>query len=106
MSDSGTVPLFKEASLWNSKKVAPETVAQHVLSRLKDCEGEFPIAEAEQILQSALNQASNAPPALILAMQNVLQRTMQMWLFTAQISELGIAGTTLDGALMLLRCSN
>jgi hypothetical protein len=44
--------------------------------------------------------------SLILAMQNGLQRTMQMWPFTAQISELGIAGTTLDGALMLLRCSN
>ena len=48
--------LFKEAVYLAGKKVAPETVAQHVLSRLKDCEGEFPIAEAEQILQSALNR--------------------------------------------------
>jgi putative DNA primase/helicase len=57
------ITLFKEAVSLAGKKVAPETVAQHVLSRLQDCEGEFPIAEAEQILQSALNRGvSNTPP--------------------------------------------
>ena len=55
--------LFKEAVSLASKKVAPEVVAQHVISRLQDCEGNFPVAEAEQILQSALNRgASNTPP--------------------------------------------
>ncbi len=55
--------LFKEAISLAGKRVAPEVVKQHVLARLQDCEGEFPIAEAEQILQSALNRGvSNAPP--------------------------------------------
>jgi len=70
LSFTGVIPngqrnstLFKEAVSLAGKKVAPEVVAQHVLSRLQDCEGEFPIAEAEQILQSALNRGvSNAPP--------------------------------------------
>ena len=55
--------LFKEAVSLAGKGVAPEVVTQHVLSRLKDCEGDFPVTEAEQILQSALNRGvSNAPP--------------------------------------------
>ncbi|MBL6605974.1 MAG: bifunctional DNA primase/polymerase [Alphaproteobacteria bacterium] len=55
--------LFKEAVSLASKKVAPEVIAQHVISRLQDCEGNFPVAEAEQVLQSALNRAaSNTPP--------------------------------------------
>ena len=55
--------LFKEAVTLASKRIAPEVVAQHVLSRLQDCEGDFPVKEAEQILQSALNRGvSNTPP--------------------------------------------
>lgn len=55
--------LFKEAVSLASKRVAPEAVTQHVLSRLQDCEGDFPVNEAEQILQSALSRgAANSPP--------------------------------------------
>ena len=55
--------LFKEAVSLAGKRVAPEVIAQHVRSRIQDCEGDFPAIEADQILQSALNRGvSNAPP--------------------------------------------
>ena len=38
--------------LFGRQTVAPDVVAQHVLSRLKDCEGDFPVAEAEQICRA------------------------------------------------------
>jgi hypothetical protein len=43
---------------------------------------------------------------LILVTRNVLQRTIQTWLFTAQISALGIAGMALNGRLTLPRFIN
>ena len=52
------ITLFKEAVSLAGKRVATDVVAQHVLSRLQDCEGDFPVAEAEQILQSALNRGA------------------------------------------------
>ena len=55
--------LFKEAVSLAGNRVAPNVVAQHVRSRIQDCEGDFSVREAEQILHSALRRgASNAPP--------------------------------------------
>ena len=55
--------LFKEAVSLAGNRVAPDVVAQHVRSRIQDCEGDFSVREAEQILHSALRRgASNAPP--------------------------------------------
>jgi putative DNA primase/helicase len=55
--------LFKEAVSLASKRVSPDVVAQHVLSRLQDCEGDFPISEAEHTLANGLaTGATNAPP--------------------------------------------
>ena len=55
--------LFKEAVSLAGNRVAPDVVVQHVRSRIQDCEGDFSVREAEQILHSALSRgASNAPP--------------------------------------------
>ena len=70
LSFTGVIPngqrnitLFKETASLAGKRVAPDVFAQHVLSRLQDCEGDFPVAEADQVLQSALNRgASNTAP--------------------------------------------
>ncbi len=57
------ITLFKEAASLAGKRVAPDVVAQHVLSRLQDCEGDFPISEAEHTLANGLViGATNAPP--------------------------------------------
>ena len=99
--------LFKEAVSLAGKRVAPDVVAQHVLSRLQDCEGDFPIAEAKQVLQSALNRgASNTPPFTDLGNAERFSTDHADVAFTAQISALGIAGKVIDGRQTSPRSSN
>ena len=69
LSFTGVIPngqrnitLFKEAASLAGKRVAPDVVGQHVLSRLQDCEGDFPISEAEHTLANGLAIGATNPP--------------------------------------------